>query len=359
MSTIGAIFSDSSHPPVFLAEIGTFFNQDVAAGVRIVEEIARVRDNIKALPIMLKGEVLHDAEICRKTEIQEHYVDEDGVVHAENYRSLIERKVVPLEDYAAVFRRASSLGLELVLSVYDKAGAIFAVEQKAVMLKLASSNLRHAALHEAVAALNVPLIVDEGRAPLSAVAVTIERLRRLGADHILLEHSPDGHPALPEAHNLNIINSYRQAFGLPVGLSDHYNGEEMLYAATALGYSVLEKGIVPDRAASDQDISHAMPLDRMAKTLRKIYDVYLAVSGAPRRPQHRVIKGNVGTSAHMGIVTAKPVQAGETVSLESVSFAFPAEDGIGSEYWELVKGWSFKHALPQGVLLHWADIYTA
>ena len=351
------VFDLEPQPPVFLAEIGTFFNKDISSGIKIIEEISRVRDARQELPILLKGEVLHSADICRvDAAAAERFVDSTGKQYTEKFRSLIERKTVPFEEYAKLFARSTALGFDLVLSVYDSKGAVFAVEQKAVALKIASSNLRHPALHADVAALNVPMIIDEGRAPLSAVAATVERLKGAGVRHLLLEHSPDGHPAHPEAHNLRIAETYKQAFGLPVGLSDHYRGEEMLYAATALGYNLLEKGIALDCDAPDQGLSHAMPVERLGRVLAKIHDVYQACAGEPRRPLRREYKGNLGTSAHMGIVAARMVVPGEKVDRHTVGFAFPVGDGIGAEHWDLIEGWSFSNSLPAGALLHWKDL---
>ena len=56
-------------------------------------------------------------------------------------------------------------------------------------------------------------------------------------------HSPDGHPAAPEAHNMRMLRTYLDTFELPVGLSDHHIGHEMLYLGVGLGASVLEKGV--------------------------------------------------------------------------------------------------------------------
>ena len=85
----------------------------------------------------------------------------------------------------------------------------------------------------------------------------------------MIQHSPDGHPALPKAHNLRIFQTYLEAFGLPVGLSDHHVGVEMLYMAIALGAAVLEKGVHVDADELDQDISHSMALADLPKYCAK------------------------------------------------------------------------------------------
>ena len=97
------------------------------------------------------------------------------------------------------------------------------------------------------------MVIDTGRASLQEVARAVEAARESGAQDILLQHSPDGHPALPEAHNLRILQAYETCFGLPTGLSDHYVGVEMLYVAIALGACVIEKGLYFDEYELDED----------------------------------------------------------------------------------------------------------
>ena len=348
------ILDNPSAKPIFLAEIGTFFNSDVERAKKLISLIAEARDKSPGIPVFLKGEVLHDPDVClADTQVEERYVSDEGSEHRENYRKLIERKVVSLKDYAAIFDFAQRLGFKLVLSVYDKAGLCFAVEQNAIAIKLASSNLRHTYLHRIAGESGLPVIIDDGKAPLSAVAAAVERLQSYGTREIIVEHSPDGHPAPPATHNLRIIETYTKAFGLPVGLSDHHAGEEMLLAATALGYSLLEKGVVPDKSAPDQDISHAMLVSRLDDVLRQIHNIHLAL-GASRRTDD--MTGRL-PSAHMGLVAAKDLSAGDICTEHNIRFAFPLDkNGVGAEYWDLVEGWILRNAVSTGTPIRWRDI---
>ncbi len=345
--------------PIFLAEIGTFFNQDTALAKKLIAGVARARDANPGITVLLKGEVLHNADICRADSgVNTSWRDSDGNIVTESYRAIIERKTVSLDAYADIFAYAHDLALPLVLSVYDGVGVDFAREQGAIAIKIATSNLRHAWLQRRAAKSGLFVMLDDGGAPLSTVALAVERLLRNGvpASHILVEHSPDGHPAPPEHHHLRIIESYRAALGLPVGLSDHYDGEDMLLAATCLGYAVLEKGVAP-AGASDQDVSHAMCIDDLGSLLERIDSVHRAL-GNPRRPMEL---STLPHKAYMGLITARDIAAGQTLSDSTVSFAFPvAEDGgIGAEHWEFVEGWHFRNSLPCGSVVRWRDVQSS
>ena len=60
---IGNIKIGDNFPPVFFAEIGTFFNQDIKKAKLLISKIVKIR-NKSSTPIILKTEVLHNPDIC-------------------------------------------------------------------------------------------------------------------------------------------------------------------------------------------------------------------------------------------------------------------------------------------------------
>ena len=244
--SIGPFPLDPAQPPLFLAEIGSYFNGDVALAAQMIRQVIAARDAVPELPLVLKTEILDDPEICLPGDTTETYAAKDGRTRVENYRALIERKVVPLQDYAGLFRLCTDAQVPFVVSVYDFRAADFAADHGASALKIASSNLVHVPLIRHVARKGLPMLIDTGRSTIAEVHRAVATARAAGCEDIVIQHSPDGHPALPKAHNLRIMQTYLQAFGLPVGLSDHHVGVEMLYMSVALGATLLEKGVHVD-----------------------------------------------------------------------------------------------------------------
>ena len=60
------------------------------------------------------------------------YIRSLRTIIQENYRELIERKVVSLDDYSKIFEYCRQKKIEFVVSVYDDDGVAFAKEQQAV-----------------------------------------------------------------------------------------------------------------------------------------------------------------------------------------------------------------------------------
>jgi sialic acid synthase SpsE len=339
---------------LFFAEIGSYFNGDVALAGNMIKQVLAARKAVPHQPLALKTEILNDAEICLPGDTIENYAAKDGRVRQENYRALIERKVVPLEKYADLFKLCTDAGVPLVVSVYDFVATDFAARHGASALKIPSSNLVHVPLIRYVAGKGLPMVIDTGRSTIAEVHRAVAIARAAGCADIVIQHSPDGHPALPKAHNLRIFQTYLEAFGLPVGLSDHHVGVEMLYMAIALGATVLEKGVHVDAEELDQDISHSMALADLPQVMRKVHECWQAMGKPARDPKDR-IEGVIGTSQRQCLVAKRDLVAGDTISFDNVRFAFPCR-GIPVEHWDLVEGWRLTSEIPAGRPLQWTHV---
>lgn len=354
------IFSIGGHdlsdnaPPLFFAEIGAFFGQDVSLAKSMIEQILDARRRVPQQPLILKTEVLHDPEICLAGDTVETYASKSGLVKQENYRALIERKALSLDRYAELFEMCALADLPFIASVYDLVGADLAVECGAVALKIASSNVIHIPLIRHCAAKDVPIILDTGRATLAEVDRAIATARKAGCEKMVIQHSPDGHPALPKAHNLKTLETYQHAFGFPVGLSDHHIGLEMIYMAIAMGASVIEKGVHVAPDDLDIDISHTMHMKDLVDVMRSVFNCWSAL-GLSFRDMRQPIEGVLGTSQRQCLVANCDISAGDQISMKNIRFAFPRR-GISVEHWDLVDGVNLRNPVSVGRPIQWGDV---
>jgi len=350
---IGSCVVGDGRPPLFLGEIGALFNRDLALAETLIDRVAAVARDSQVLPVMLKGEILHDPDICLDDDTVETFQSKSGNRRQERYRALIERKCVSLDDYARLIAHARGAGLELVMSVYDFAGADFAKDQGIVAIKIASSNVTHLPLIRHCAGLGIPLIIDDGRASLAEIDRAVRVARDAGCDDLVLQHSPDGHPAPPGNHNLRSLRTLSGTFGVPNGLSDHHSGTDMLTLAIGLGTHLIEKNVVGDDQALEQDYAISAGVDDLAGLIGRLEACWLALGDRWRDVNNT--EGLIATSARMGLVTRRQVAAGETMSPETVGFAFPAR-GIRVEDFDRVQGWRFRAALDAGSVIGWGDV---
>lgn len=337
-----------SRRPLFLPDIGTYFNQDMAQAEALVDALA------EAGVTTIKGEILQNANVCLAADDsgnEKYWGHKDNKPVEENYRALIERKLVPLDAYRELFHYVKSKGMQIVVSVYDFEGADFAKQIGVVAIKIASSNITHQPLVEYVARLGLPMIFDTGHSTMEEAARAVNWAHDQGADDILVEHSPPGPPNGPEKQNLRFMQTLGLGLKLPYGLSDHFSGAEMLYAATALGATVLEKGVCPDEMGNEQDGGHALPISRVSEVYQTLCHIADGLGDGVRH----LPRGREKYISRMGLIAKRDLVAGDELNLESVDFAFPAK-GVRAEYWSEVEGHDLKNPIPAGQVIKWSDI---
>lgn len=340
----GSVPVGESHEPLLLPDIDMFFNKDLDLARKVIADL--VASGVK----VIKGAVIHDATIALDNGALETFFCPDRGLVQENYRALMERKVMPLGDHLELFRLIRSLGPELVLSVYDIEGAVFAKDVGACALKIPSTNITHFPLISFVSGLDLPIIIDTGKSTLEEIARAYQWAKDSGANDIVIEHSPEAPPSSLNNHNLKMIPILRQNFDALIGLSDHHSGDQMMHAAVALGACILEKGVCDDSQPIDQDVFHSMRISEVKGILKDCTDIFHGLGGM------RYLKGNRGKPlARMGIVAKRDFEIGDVLKLEDVHFAFPAV-GIGCEYWPEVQGVCITKAIKSGEPVYWSNI---
>ena len=315
-------FLNSGRNTVFLPDIGTFFDNDLLEAISIIDRLA------DAGFTFLKGELLHDPDICLKSDFQESYYSSSAdSILSENYRSLIERKVVSLQTYSKIFSHAIKRGLSVVVSVYDKEGAEFAERVGVKSLKLASSNITNLDLIRHLSSSSLPIIIDSGHSSLEEIARAINVFNDNNKFDLIVQHSPPAPPEPVSSHNLKFMTTLGAAFGLPFGLSDHHEGDEMLYAATAMGALVVEKGVCMDSKGDDQDRAHALNISSAASVLRKINNISDALGSGTRY----LARSRTKYRARPCLFAKQALSAGDLFTVDNLGIAFPLI-GVGSEY---------------------------
>ena len=343
--SVGGLMVGDGHPPLFVAEIGTFFNKDLDLAEAYLRAIA------DADAPMFKTEILHDPDVCLKdVDLLHEYQHATGRT-TEVYRKLIERKCNPLSAYRRLFDLCKRLGVPFIATVYDLTGIDFLVETGAAGIKVARDNINNVPLIRHAARTGLPVILDAGVVHLHEVAFAVRLAQASGAGGVIVNHHPGRNPATPDAHNLCMIENYKQTLGIPVGLACHYRGDEILYAAAALGVNLIEKGVVDDPDRADQDLVSAARLDELRQIVRKVHHCWQAIGQSPLcHPEPRDL------SVRKGLVAATPIRAGETFDASNMRFAWPPV-GVSVEHWDVVLGNRAMRDLEPNEPIQWGDVH--
>ncbi len=340
---LGSVPIGDDHPVVLMAEIGTFFNQDIALAKEYLSAIAAA-----GVPVF-KTEILHNADVCLRDSGLDITFSHSAGKKTESYRALIERKTVPLEHYAQLFAQCRELGIPFTASVYDFEGVDFFVKEGGAGLKIARHNITNLPLIRKCAQTGLPVLFDAGLVYLDEIAVAVRTAREEGAD-VIVNHHPGPNPTPAEKQNLRVIRTWKETFDAPAGLACHYRGDEILFAAVGIGVNLIEKGVVDDNTRVEQDVVSALNLTELAEFHRKLLNCWRALgSRFPVVPEPRDLSVRKGASA------SRDLAEGEALTLENTLFAWPPH-GVPAESWDIIEGRKLRRAVKAGLPVRWEDI---
>lgn len=158
--------------------------------------------------------------------------------------------------------------------------------------------------------------------------------RRALAERVTLLHCTTEYPTPFTDVNLRAMDTLRDAFGLPVGYSDHTPGIAIPVAAVARGASVIEKHFTLDRTMEGPD--HAASLE--PGELRAMVEAIRAVEqglGSPLKAPAAAEVKNIPI-ARKALVAAVPIRRGEVFQPHMIAMKRPAAGLSPMAYWSLV-----------------------
>ena len=150
-------------------------------------------------------------------------------------------------------------------------------------MKVGSAELTNRPYLEQLARLGKPLIVSTGMATLEEVARAVAVIRGATSESFALLHCVSAYPAPEEEMNLSAISALRQAFGVPVGLSDHTTGTTAAVIGAALGMSILEKHLTLDRNMPGPDQAASSSPAEFAELVRMVRKAEVMLGSGEKR----------------------------------------------------------------------------
>jgi 2,4-diacetamido-2,4,6-trideoxy-beta-L-gulose transferase len=225
-------------------------------------------------------------------------------------------------------------------------------------LKVGSGDLTNAPLLLHLARFRLPIILSTGMATLAEVeqALGVIAFGYLGdadtkptADDfakmlhdratwtelrakVTLLHCTTEYPADPRSINLRAMATLRDAFGLPVGFSDHSRGIHVAVAAVALGASVIEKHLTLDRNLAGPDHRASIEPGELTAMISTIRDVEAALGDGRKVPAPEELPNRV--VARRSLVATRRIGRGEQFTEANLGVKRPGDGVPPIEYWD-------------------------
>jgi N-acetylneuraminate synthase len=342
---LGPVTIGRDHPPFVIAEMSGNHNGDLDRALAIVDAVADSGAQALKIQTYTADTITIDADgPAFRVE------DGHGLWGGRTLHQLYDEAHTPWEWHRPIFDRGRQRGLLPFSSPFDPT-AIELLEGLGVELyKTASAEIVDLPLIRQVARTGKPFVMSTGMATMREVAAAVEAAAGAGCtEHVLLAGTAS-YPAEPADARLHNIGLLGEAFGVPVGLSDHTLGVAVSVAAVALGAVCLEKHVTLDRTDGGVDSTFSLEPAELTR-LRWESEAAWQAARSPRQigptdSEQAVLR------LRRSLYVVQDVRAGDEVTEQNVRSIRPA-GGLPPDEISTVLGRRFSRDASRGTPLAW------
>ena len=302
---IGDAVVGDQRPCYVIAEAGANHNRDFDVARRLIDVAADAgADAVKFQTY--SGTSLYSTKTPRF-----EYLGELG---AQPAHELLEAIALPRDWQPKLAEHARVRGIEFLSSPFDRA-AIDELDAIGVAaFKIASFEIVDHGLLAYAASKGRPIILSTGMCTLAEIDEAVAVLRNAGGSDIALLQCASLYPSPASIMNLKAIAAMRNAFDVPVGLSDHTSGIHIAPAAVAMGAALIEKHFTLDRSMSGPDHPFAIEPKELSEMVANIRDIEVALGDGVKRGPSAQEAVEMYAKARRSLIAAIAIPVGTVIA---------------------------------------------
>lgn len=337
---------DRSANCYIIAEAGVNHNGDPALARRIIDAAAEAGADAVKFQTFYADELV--SRTARKARYQIANTADDGSQY-----DMLKALELADADYAALYDHAARRGIDFLSTPFSERAADLLERIGVTAYKVSSGDLTHLPLLRHIAGKGRPVILSSGMATLAEIEEGLDALRAGGCGDVSVLHCVSNYPADPADCNLAAMETIARAFGVPVGWSDHTEGEAISLAAVARGARIIEKHITLDRSLPGPDHRASMEPADFARFVANIRAVESAIGDGLKVPTAAEVEtAKVGRRS---VVTTRALRAGEVLTRDDVAIKRPGS-GIAPRFLPYVLGRRLARDLPESTVVELQDL---
>ena len=344
ITKFGPLELRTDRPPVVIAEVGVNHNGSLDLGLRQLRAAAAT------------GAQAVKFQSFRADELAASWTptaDYQRNASSGTQRQMLRQLELDGRDLHVLLDEGRRLGVVAFSTPFDARSAAELAEMGAEVMKIASGEITNVDLIMAVAETRLPTIISTGMSNLEEVARAVDLHRSRGGGPLALLHCVSSYPTRLEDMNLRAINTLRETFDLPVGLSDHSVGTEAAILAVAMGAMIIEKHFTIDRLLPGPDQSMSTEPEMFTQLVRLVASAHAALGSGKKAPVASEVENR--RLSRRGLVASAPIRAGTILTREMIAAKRPAS-GIEPRHVDSVVGRRLRRDLAEDESIGWSDL---
>lgn len=293
-------------PCFIVAEAGSNHNGSLSMARQLIEVAASAGADA------VKFQLFRAGKLYPRSAGMSDYLKTDRPIY-----DIISEMEMPYDWLPVLAEACRRRNLTFLASVFDEESAD-RLDPFVPAFKIASYEMTHLPLVRYIAQKGKPVILATGTASLEEVRESVEAFRQTGNVRLVLMQCTAAYPAPLPFLNVRAVQTMKEAFEVPVGLSDH-SGDPIVgpVAAVALGANLIEKHFTLSRQLPGPDHSFAVEPEELALLVRKVREAEEALGSGEKVVQP--VERELRSFARRQIVAVQDIHVGEKFTRENAA----------------------------------------
>lgn len=335
----------SGRPCVLIAEIGINHNGDLALAEQMIMAAAAAGADAVKFQNYRTDDFISDRSLTYE------YVSQGKQVVESQYDLFkrCELGTKALREMAAMCHRA---GVTFFSTPTNPAGIRTAMQAGAPWLKNGSDYLGHLPLIRAMAKTGLPTLLSTGMATLAEIDDAVRAFRGAEGGELVLLVCTSSYPTPAADVHLRRIAAMRDAFGCPIGFSDHTEGIVAAVGAVALGACCIEKHFTLSRDLPGPDHRFSSEPAEFRRLVNAVREMEQSLGSPVLGFTEAELTGKAGFQ--LSCVAARELPAGRSLRAGDIAFRRPGS-GLPPKAADWLRGRKLAHKVPRGHVFQPAD----
>jgi len=327
-----------------IAEAGVNHNGDLEIAKRLVAAAAEAGADA------VKFQTFRADEVASPQAARAEYQVRNGRTQGQSQLDMLRGLELGRDAHFALAQYAEEKGILFLSSPFDPTSTDLLEEIGVPLFKLGSGEITNIPLLRHVARKRRPVILSTGMATLDEVGHALRVLQTEGNDDIVLMHCVTQYPAPAAEVNLRAMPAMAATFHLPVGYSDHTEGNEIAFAATALSACCIEKHFTLSRTMEGPDHPASLQPQDLKALVRGIRNIELALGDGIKRPAPCEMPNRL--LVRRSVFAAEEIPLGRVLTAAMLACKRPGT-GIPAERFDELVGRRTVRRFGAGEMLDW------
>ena len=335
---------------IIIAEAGVNHNGSLERALQLIDVAAAAGANVVKFQTFKSEAVISRFAVKAAYQVKTTGGDESQL-------EMVKKLELDAAAHKALVAHCVKRSVQFLSTPFDLESLDFLVDQLNVQkIKIPSGEITNGPLLLKAAQTGRPIILSTGMCTLGEIETALSVLSfgymRIGGSpslaafeqayyspeartalqkNVTLLHCTTEYPAPFAEVNLRAMETLRQAFGLPVGYSDHTEGIAIPVAAVSRGATVVEKHFTLDRNLPGPDHKASLEPTELAAMVAAIRQVEQALGDGIKIPSASELKNE--PIARKSLVAAHAIRTGEVFSEENLTTKRPGNGASPMDYW--------------------------